>query len=318
MLHAVAQLSEHAVGNIQRVLGDEVHAHALGAHQAHDQLDALDQHLGRIVEQQVGLVKEKHELGLLGVADFRQLLEQFGQKPEQKGRVQARSIHQLVGRQHVDHAHAVGIGLHQIVDIEHGLAKELVAALAFNGQQAALYGSYAGRADVAVLGGELLGVVPHKVQHGAQVLEVQQQHAVVVGNLEHQIEHAHLGLVQIQHAADEQRAHVRDGGAHGVALLAEHIPQRCRAGQGLGQRQAALLERGGQLAFDLAGLADAAQVSLDVGHEDRHADLREAFGQFLQRDGLAGTGGAGDQAMPIGQSGQQDTFCGRVLGNQKG
>ena len=201
------------------------------------------------------------------------MLEQLGQKPEQKGRVQARGIHQLVRRQHIDHAHAVGIGLHQVVDIEHGLAEEAVAALAFDGQQAALYGSHAGRADIAVLGGELLGVVAHEVQHGAQILEVQQQHAVVVGDLEHQIEHAHLGLVQIQHAAYEQRAHVRDGGAHGMALLAEHIPQRGGAGQGLGQGQATLLERGGQLVAYLAGLADTAQVSFDVGHENRHADL---------------------------------------------
>ena len=30
-------------------------------------------------------------------------------------------------------------------------------------------------------------------------------------------------------------------------------------------------------------LTDAREVALDVGHEDRHADGREAFGQHLQR-----------------------------------
>ena len=34
-------------------------------------------------------------------------------------------------------------------------------------------------------------------------------------------------------------------------------------------------------ADECAGLADAAQISFDVGHEDWHADLRDAFGQFL-------------------------------------
>jgi hypothetical protein len=107
VLHAVAQLRQHAVGHVERVLRDEVHAHALGAHQPHHQLDALDQHLGRVVEQQVGLVEEKHQLGLLGVADLGQLLEQLGQHPQQEGGVQARRVHQLVGGQDVDHALAV-------------------------------------------------------------------------------------------------------------------------------------------------------------------------------------------------------------------
>jgi hypothetical protein len=35
-----------------------------------------------------------------------------------------------------------------------------------------------------------LGVVAHVLQHGAQVLHVQQQQAVVVGDLEHQVQHA--------------------------------------------------------------------------------------------------------------------------------
>ena len=35
--------------------------------------------------------------------------------------------------------------------------------------------AHAGRADVAVLGGELLGVVAHVLQHRPQVLHVQQQ-----------------------------------------------------------------------------------------------------------------------------------------------
>jgi hypothetical protein len=51
-------------------------------------------------------------------------------------------------------------------------------------------------------------------------------------------------------------------------------------------------------------LADACEIALDVGHEDRHADVGKLFGQSLQRDRLAGAGGAGDQAVAIGQAGQ--------------
>ena len=42
----------------------------------------------------------------------------------------------------------------------------------------------------------------------------------------------------------------------------------------------------------LAGLADARQIALHVGHEDRHADRAEALGHALQRHRLAGAGRA--------------------------
>ena len=52
-------------------------------------------------------------------------------------------------------------------------------------------------------------------------------------------------------------------------------------------------------------LGDAGEVALDVGHEDRHTQAREAFGQGLQGDGLAGAGGTGDQAVAVGLVGAQ-------------
>ena len=70
MLHAVSQLRQHGIGNIDGVLRHEVNAHALGAHEPHHQFDALQQHFGRGVEQQVGLVEEEHELGFFGIAHF--------------------------------------------------------------------------------------------------------------------------------------------------------------------------------------------------------------------------------------------------------
>ena len=44
------------------------------------------------------------------------------------------------------------------------------------------------------------------------------------------------------------------------------------------------------------------QIALDVGHEHRHAVRREALGQHLERDRLAGAGGAGDQAVAVGET----------------
>jgi hypothetical protein len=82
------------------------------------------------------------------------------------------------------------------LDVEHRFAKKLATALAFNLHQAALDSADTGGADIAVLGGELAGVNADVLQHGAQVWQVEQQQAVVVGDLEDQIDDAGLGLVE--------------------------------------------------------------------------------------------------------------------------
>jgi hypothetical protein len=62
---------------------------------------------------------------------------------------------------------------------------------------------------------------------------------MVVGDLEDQLQHALLGLVERQHARQQQRPHVGHRGAHRVALFAEHVPQRGRVDRRLGLGQAA-------------------------------------------------------------------------------
>ena len=262
-------------------------------------------------------VEEEHQLGLVRIADLGQLLEQLRQHPQEEGRIQPRRVHQLVGRQHVHQPVPAGVCLHEVLDVEHRLAEELLAALGLDLQQATLDDADAGGADVAVLGGEAAGVVADMLQHCAQVLQVQQQQALVVGHLEHQVQHAGLGFVEVQHPPQQQRTHIRDRRPHRVALFAEHVPQRDRAGRGLRHRQAALLDHRGQLAFELAGLTDTGQVALDVGHEHRHADARKVLGHGLQCHGLAGAGGAGDQAMAVRQLRQQQGFGLAVAGDEE-
>ena len=52
-----------------------------------------------------------------------------------------------------------GVGAHHVVEIERGLAEEALAALLLQGQQRALDGADRWLADIAVLGGELAGVL---------------------------------------------------------------------------------------------------------------------------------------------------------------
>ena len=114
VLHPVAELAQDHRRHVGRILGDEVDADALGADQPHHLLDLLGQRLGRVVEQQVRLVEEEHELGLVEIAGLGQLLEQLGQQPEQEGGVEPRRLDQLVGRQHVDRTAPVRRGQHQV------------------------------------------------------------------------------------------------------------------------------------------------------------------------------------------------------------
>ncbi|MNO95103.1 hypothetical protein D3C76_867370 [compost metagenome] len=58
----------------------------------------------------------------------------------------------------------------------------------------------------------------------------------------------------------------------------------------------------GHLALRRACRPQATQVTLDVGGEHGHAGIAENLCQVLQGDGLACTGGTGDQAVPVGQA----------------
>ena len=73
VLHPVAELREHVRRDVLRALRDEEDADALRADQPHHLLDLLEERLARVVEQQVRLVEEEHELGLLEIADLGQL-----------------------------------------------------------------------------------------------------------------------------------------------------------------------------------------------------------------------------------------------------
>ncbi len=85
---------------------------------------------------------------------------------------------------------------------------------------------------------------------------------LVVGDLEHQRQHAGLRVVEVEQPAEQQRPHLRDGRAHGMALLAEHVPERHGAGCELEVLELHLLYAFGDFGIVLARLADARQVPL--------------------------------------------------------
>jgi len=140
-----------------------------------------------------------------------------------------------------------------------------------------------------------------------------------IGDFEDELEHAGLDVVEIQQAAEEQRAHVGDGGADGVAFVAKDVPENdgvCGGGEVLDAEQVDAL-------FDFSargtGGGEAGEIAFDVGHEDGHADAGEAFGHGLERDCFARAGGAGDEAVAVGHVGEEfDAGAGIREGDEEG
>ena len=152
---------------------------------------------------------------------------------------------------------------------------------------------------------ELPGVVADVLQHRPQILQVEQQQSAIVGDLEHERQHALLRRVQVEEPAEQQRADVRNGRAYGKAAPAEHVPEHGRVGAPCRLGDA----RGGepllQLRRQRPGRGHAREVALDVGEEDRDAKVREMIRQHLKADGLSGSRRARNEAVAIAQRGPE-------------
>src|SRR5439155_26480368 len=149
------------------------------------------------------------------------------EQPEEERRIELRGLHQTVGGQDVDDA-AAAVRLKQVVDVEHRFSEELVSALLLECEKAPLDRANRRRRDVAVVRLERLRIVAGVLQQRAQVLEVQQQQAIVVRDLEHQRQNAGLRLVEVEYPRQQERPHVGDRCTHRVALRAENIPEHRR------------------------------------------------------------------------------------------
>jgi hypothetical protein len=104
-----------------------------------------------------------------------------------------------------------------------------------------------------------------------KILEVEQQQALFVGDLEGDAEHAFLGFVELKKACHQHRADLAHRRSDRVTLLAEQVPVGRREGAAriaLDLHLLGTLDRPGIVA---ARLADARQIALHIGHEHRHA-----------------------------------------------
>src|SRR5205814_2626838 len=140
-------------------------------------------------------IKKEDQLWFFWIANFRKILEQFRQHPEQKGRINFRRfLHQLVSSKNVNDA-APTLRLDQIFQIKRRLTEEFVCSLRFQREQVALNRPGAGGRDISILSFKLVGIVGDVLQHRAQVLEIEEEQTVIVGDFENHVEHARLRVV---------------------------------------------------------------------------------------------------------------------------
>jgi hypothetical protein len=162
----------------------------------------------------------------------------------------------------------------------------------------------AGR-DIAVAGLQGSGILGDVGQQGPQILHVEQQPAVLVGDMKDDVDHAFLHLVEIQKPRQQHRAHLAQGRSDRVALLALDVPEHDRIGR-INEPFLLLQAHFGNALGDPSAaaprLTDPGKVALDIGQKDRHPDLAESLGEALERHRFTRTRGTRDQTMAIGHA----------------
>jgi hypothetical protein len=201
----------------------------------------------------VRFVEEEHELGLVDIADLRQLVIEAREQPHHERREQRRLVLHVRELERAHQALAVAL-LHQVLELELGLAEECQRALLLQLHHLAEQHADRGLGHPAVVL-ELIGALPRQeLEHGAQIGEVEQQQPAVVAELEHQRKHARLGLVETQHLGEEQRAergHRRAELGAALAGEAEILDRKARAAP----REARVLARWATRSLDSPGVA---------------------------------------------------------------
>ena len=157
--------------------------------------------------------KKKAQLRLRQVADLGQDRVQLGEHPEHERAEQARLVHDVRQLEDADDAPAPSaVVRRRSRDVELGLAEEDVGALLLEGHDRADQHAERRARHPAVVGQDRLALVGAEVLQGRrQVGQVEQRQGVVVAVLEDERQDRGLGVVQVEHLAQQQRAEAVDG-----------------------------------------------------------------------------------------------------------
>ncbi len=248
----------------------------------------------------MGLIQEEHQLGLVQVAGFGEVLEKVREQPHQEGGEQHGFGLQRGKFQAGDDAAPVRGGPEQLGRVELRLAEELFQALRLQVHQFAQDDAGGGLGQAA----QFLQLVlafgrGEELADGAEVLEVDQFKVLLVREVEDQLQAGFLGVVELHNAGEQDGAKRRNGGTDGDAVAVAAQGQEFNGERLAGPGLADALGPCRQLLAACRGRRQAGQIALDVREEDRNAGRGQLLGHHVQGDGLAGAGGAGHQSVPV-------------------
>ena len=196
------------------------------------------------------------------------------------------------------------VDLEKVLELQGRLAEEKIATLRTQLQQRALDRSNRRLRHITVGQSQFFGALSNVDQHPLQIVEVEQQHSVLVGDVEGDGEDAFLDLIEIHQTGKEQRPHLCDRRADRMTLVAEQVPQLHGRSVVMPFGNTDLRSARGK---DLMGLArgrsrhgKSGEIALHIRNESRDSGCTKPFDDALERHSLAGSCCPGDQAVPIG------------------
>ena len=113
----------------------------------------------------------------------------------------------------------------KIIDVEFWFAEKTRRALIFENQQPALNRADRRGRDIPVGLGHLRRAVAEMLQQRPQILEIDEQQALFVGELESDVENAFLNVVEFEQAGQEQGPHIRNSGPDRMPRFARRDPR---------------------------------------------------------------------------------------------
>ena len=176
MLDARAELGKHVTWHVFGRLGHEDDADPLRADETHCLRDRVEKVPRRVLEQQVCLVEEEHEFRFVEVTDLRKVVEEVGEQPHEKGRVEFGLVLHPGHFEQADDAAAVRVDPQEISGVDLRLAEKYVGSLIGERDQLAQDHANGGTRQAAEAGELTLSFGTRQIaEHGAQVGEVDER-----------------------------------------------------------------------------------------------------------------------------------------------
>ena len=160
----------------------------------------------------MGLVKEKDHLWLIPVPGLRKSLEELGYHPEHEGGVHGRIVNQSLTVQNLNGSLSVAVRTEPVPDIQGRLPEEELSALRLQSHHGPDNRTEALLRNISIGKGIFLCVLPHRLQHGPQILGINQKQLLIIRYLKNNCQNIRLDIVEAQNPSEQQGPHLGNRG----------------------------------------------------------------------------------------------------------